>query len=219
MDKIKDAFQNVRQDMEYLREEILFLRESLEEIRAEITNFNTKKHDKLTILNPTKKARNQTDDSDIQTHDYAFKALKTQISPFSIGNQGVPTDRQTDRQTDNEMQNNVKNNEIKDIIEILDSLDQVKKEIRLKFKRLTQQEFLVFSTLYQLEESIEVNYKILSKKLGLSESSIRDYIGKIMKKGIPVKKIRLNNKNIRLSISDDFKKIATLSTILQLRKL
>ena len=109
--------------------------------------------------------------------------------------------------------------EIKDIIEILDSLDNVKKEIRRKFKRLTEQEFLVFSTIYQLENTVEVNYRILSEKLGLSESSIRDYVGRLIKKGISLEKTKLNNKNIRLSISEDLKKITTLSTILQLRDL
>ena len=66
---------------------------------------------------------------------------------------------------------------------------------------------------------MDVDYKIISVKLGLSESSIRDYVGKLMKKGIPIEKIRLNNKNVRLSISEDLKKIAPLSTILQLRDL
>ena len=61
------------------------------------------------------------------------------------------------------------------------------------------------------------DYKTLSKRLNLTESSIRDYIGKLIKKGIPVEKIKLNNKNIQLSISPNLKKIASLSTILQLR--
>lgn len=95
----------------------------------------------------------------------------------------------------------------------------LKKGIRLKFKRLTEQEFLVFSTIYQLEGTVEVNYRILSEKLGLSESSIRDYVGRLIKKGIPIDKIRLNNKNIKLSIPKDLKKIASLSTIMQLRDL
>ena len=77
---------------------------------------------------------------------------------------------------------------------------------------------LVFSTIYQLEEEQgTTDHKTLSKKLNLSESSIRDYVGRIIKKGIPVEKKRINNKHIQLTISDNLKKIATLSTILQLR--
>ncbi len=78
----------------------------------------------------------------------------------------------------------------------------------------------VFSLLYNLEESgIVVDYKILAEKLNLSESSIRDYIGKIHKKGIPVVKEKLNNKRVFLHISPELKKIASLNTILKLREL
>jgi predicted transcriptional regulator len=100
---------------------------------------------------------------------------------------------------------------------MLDSLDSLKKEIRLKFKRLTDQEILVFSTIYQLEEEIgEVDYKMVSQKLNLTESSIRDYVGRLIKKGIPVDKNKINNKTIHLSISKNLKKVASLPTILQL---
>lgn len=99
-------------------------------------------------------------------------------------------------------------------------MDNLKKEVRLKFKRLTDQEFSVFSTIYQLsEENGYTDYKNLSIKLGLTESSIRDYIGRLIKKGIPVEKTKINNKSIRLSISPNLKKIATLPTIFKLREL
>ena len=105
-------------------------------------------------------------------------------------------------------------------VEILESLDNIKKEIRLKFKRLTEQEILVFSTLYQLEEENGyTDYKTISDRINLSESSIRDYIGRLIKKGIPVDKTKVNNKTIHLSISKNLKKIASLHTILQLREL
>ena len=63
------------------------------------------------------------------------------------------------------------------------------------------------------------DYKNLSIKLGLTESSIRDYIGRLIKKGIPVEKTKINNKTIHLSVSSNLKKIASLPTILQLRAL
>jgi len=111
-------------------------------------------------------------------------------------------------------------NPIDGAAKILDSLDSIKKEIRLKFKRLTNQEMLVFSTLYQLEEeSGDVDYKILAKRISLTESSVRDYVGRLIKKGIPVEKKRINNKTILLSISSNLKRISSLSTIIQLRDL
>jgi len=109
-------------------------------------------------------------------------------------------------------------NPLQNAAQILDSLDALKKEIRLKFKRLTEKEILVFSALYQLEEQEGyTDYRGLSKKLSLTESSIRDYIKRLVDKGIPVEKNKINNKTIQLKISDSLKKIASLSTILQLR--
>ncbi len=104
--------------------------------------------------------------------------------------------------------------------EILDSLDALKKDVRIKIKRLTNKEMQVFSLLYSLENTGEqVDYPLLSNKLNLSESSIRDYIGRIIKKGIPLIKEKIQNKRIILHISQDLKKIASLDTILKLREL
>ena len=104
--------------------------------------------------------------------------------------------------------------------ELLASLDNLKKEVRLKFKRLTSQEMQVFSLLYSLEENGQIiDYKLLADTLKLSESSIRDYIIKLQKKGIPILKEKLNNKRILLHISPDLKKIASLQTILKLREI
>ena len=110
--------------------------------------------------------------------------------------------------------------QIEEVSKILASLDTLKKDLRHKFKNLTKQEMLVFSTLYQLqEENFTVDYSIIASKLNLSESSIRDYIQRIIQKGIPIQKNKENNKKILLSLSEDFKKIASLQTILQLREL
>ena len=99
-------------------------------------------------------------------------------------------------------------------------MDSLKKEIRLKFKQLTDQEMIIFSAVYQFdEENGFSDYKSLSQRLNLTESSIRDYIGRLIKKGIPVEKTKLNNKNIRLTLSKNLKNVVSLSTILQLRGL
>ena len=80
---------------------------------------------------------------------------------------------------------------------------------------------IVFTTIYQLEEQNqdEIDYKTLSNKLKLSQSSIRDYIQRMINKGIPIHKNKINNKKITLSISPDLKKIASLPTIIRLREL
>ncbi len=232
MDYLKEAFQKVKQDINFLRKEIDFLRlnlienrkrmikicEILKKINEKTDNFNQSK----AINTSTDRHINSTHSNPSSTHNLSLEPLKDQNMPISTGNQGVSTDRQTDTSTDRQTQNTHKNqrNSIKDALEVLNSLDSIKKEIRLKFKGITEQEFLVFSTIYQIDEELGYSdYKILSQRLNLSESSIRDYVGRLIKKGIPVEKNRINNKNIQLSISSNLKKIASLSTILQLRDL
>ena len=64
-----------------------------------------------------------------------------------------------------------------------------------------------------------VDYPLLASKLGLSETSVRDYVRKIKKKGIPLIKEKQNNKKIILHLNPEFKKIASLETILKLREI
>jgi len=160
------------------------------------------------------------------TDNSPFKPLNTQNKLISIGNGGVPTDRQTHQQTDTSLIQQTQiplktpGNSLDNALEILESLDIIKKEIRLKFKKLTDQEWLIFSTIYQLEEELGyADYRTLAERLKLTESSIRDYAGRLIKKGIPVEKNKINNKAVHLSISPNLKKIATLPTIMQLRDL
>ena len=232
MDYIKEAFQKVKQDIELLKKENDFFRSNLKEAKEQLINLCEiikKLNEKIEVL--SKKQQNQGPTQTLQisaiptyipADKLPFSALKDKNMLFSIGNEGVPTDRQTDRQTDQQRQKTLEKqeNSIDNAVEILNSLDNIKKDIRLKFKRLTEQELLVFSAIYQLDEETDgTNYRELSKRLNLTESSVRDYVGKIIKKGIPVEKKRVNNKNISLSISKNLKKIASLSTILQLRSL
>ena len=244
MDKIREAFEKVKKDTDSLYNEIFSLKQNLKktheemsrilEILLEINTRLTKKAP-LTEMNQNQQTppHISTPQHIIPTHDTPLKPLKDQKTVISTGNGGVPTDKQTDKQTDTQhinleekplfapfFQEKQSQNPIDNAAEILDSLGAIKKEIRLKFKRLTDQEILVFSTLYQLEEEGGyTEYKILAQKLGLSESSIRDYVGRLIKKGIPVEKKKINNKTIHLSVSTNLKKIATLQTILQLRDL
>ncbi|MCK4650492.1 helix-turn-helix domain-containing protein [Candidatus Pacearchaeota archaeon] len=207
MDPIKEAFSKIKEDISYLKNEI----------------------ERLTqILNQTNPTHNQP-----QTHQHTNKPTHIQTNPIynhniqapytqnidtSIGNEGVPTDKHTNTPTHQQTQK-TPNLDFKQANDILESLDTIKKEIRLKFKRLTPQEMLVFNIIYTLENQnyTEITYKIIATQLKLSESSIRDYINKLINKGIPIEKTRQNNKTIILKISQDLKNIATLTTIKNLR--
>jgi len=229
MDPIKEAFLRIKEDILSLQEQMLTLNQQIEEIKRTLENKTpTQLEDNQAIqqINPTS--------NQIPTDNLPFKALKDSISSISIGNGGVPTNRQTDRQSNQQTeesidfyaqnyQNTRKSDQISQIrrvSEVLESLDSIKKEIRSNFKQLTNQEMSVFSIIYTLEEQgFVVDYSLISQKLGLSESSIRDYTHKIIKKGVPLVKIKENNKKVILSISPDLKKIASLQTILSLRNL
>ncbi|MCX6748547.1 MAG: HTH domain-containing protein [Candidatus Pacearchaeota archaeon] len=241
MDKvIKQAFSRVKEDIFYLGEEIQKIKLELLDLKTELKLISSFIED-LRLKNflnptPTHNQENQAIPTHTPTHpetptdNLAYKALKSQDMPFSIGNRGVPTDRQTNQQTDQHMileQKTPQNPSSKDKLdnlekakEILENLDNLKKELRIKFKAITPQELAVFSLIYQLDdEKQEVDYKLLATKLNLSESSIRDYILKIQKKGIPILKEKLNNKRIILHISQELRRIASLETILKLRTL
>lgn len=236
IDPIKEAFFRIKQDISSLQEQIIALNQLIEEIKRT-----------LIAQNPTQNTDNQTNQQinpaiqQIPTDNLPLEALKSPISGVSTGNEGVPTDSQTVSQTDQQsekpidffsfhteefaenQQNSQKTdqiNQIQRVSEVLESLDSIKKEIRSNFKHLTSQEMAVFSAVYTLEEQgFVVDYPLVSQKLGLSESSIRDYTHKLIKKGIPILKSKENNKKITLSISPELKKIASLQTILALRKL
>lgn len=212
MDPIKEAFSRIKEDILAIQEQIITLNQQVEDIKRTLEQQN-----------PTGKEDNQTNqqineaNQHIPTASLPLYDLKGQYMQSSIGNGGVPTDSQTDRQSNQQID---KIASIQHVSQVLESLDNIKKEIRSNFKHLTSQEMSVFSSIYTLEEQgFVVDYPLISQKLGLSESSIRDYIHKLIKKGVSIIKSKENNKKVTLSISPELKKIASLQTILALRKL
>ena len=223
---IIEAFEKVKQDVFALVNELSEVREELANIKlainyldsilVELREFRASTHKFKTSTHPVTSTHTSTD-------NYSIQALKYPNIDISTGNRGASTDRQTDNQTDNSTHFTRKSVDqtLNEASEMLENLDALKKELRLKFKQMTDQEMLVFSTIYQLEEQghLNINYKQLALKLGLSQSSIRDYIQRMITKGIPVLKTKVNNKKIVLKISPELKKIATLQTIIQLREI
>jgi len=215
MNPIKEAFSKIKEDIKFLKMEI-------SQLKFQIKNKQTTPT--YNSSNLTQQTHMQTDIQTNPTHNHPIEPLYTTNSNISIRNQGVPTNTPTNIQTNQQTHNYTQitpNLDFKQVNEILASLDNIKKEIRLKFKRLTPQEMLVFNTLYSLEEQKhpKITYRVLADQIRLSESSIREYINKLTNKGIPINKTRQNNKTIILKISHDLKNVATLSTIQNLRKL
>ncbi len=247
--RAKQDIQELKDQLTLLSQETQFLRQTLDDIlfhrqlqQAFPSDRQTDQHSSTlqtpkstsipaqTSQNPSIKQETpalQHIDSSTPAQNNPLKPLKDQFSVFSTGNEGVPADRQTDRQTDQQTQNSEKidletlhEHTFQHITDAIDTLDQAKKEVRLKFKRFTKQEMEVFGAIYSYEErGLIVDYALLAQKLGLTESSIRDYVQKLIKKGAPIVKTKENNKRILLKIDPNLKKIASLQTIHQLREL
>jgi hypothetical protein len=221
MDPVKEAFQKIKEDISLLKGQLTSLQNQLLALQTPTIPTQNSSMDTSFSNNP---AQNPTVPQEI-------RGLKPSDYNVSTGNKGVPTDKPTYQPT---VQQTDKIGNLNDFSsdfeqeddlfkakEALESLDNIKKALRTKFKRLTPQEMLVFSTIFNLEnmQIDEISYKVVANNLNLSESSIRDYVNKLISKGIPIRKKRLNNKIIVLSISEDLKRITTLPTLLRLREL
>ena len=223
-DPIKEAFTRAKVDIQSLKDQFSILLNEIQDIKRTLNQQTDRQTNEPTNQQINKADIQQSNELyELPTNDWPYKRLKPHVYRLSTRNGGVPTDRQTNQQTDRQTHNKGKIDKIAaidQVSQILESLDSMKKELRSKFKHLTNQEMLVFSTIYQLEEEgFSVDYPLVSQKLGLTESSIRDYVLKLTKKGIPIGKIKENNKKIFLTISSEFKKLASLDTILALREL
>ncbi|MEK6854733.1 MAG: hypothetical protein AABX73_00755 [Nanoarchaeota archaeon] len=220
-DPLKEAFTKVKQDITDLKDKLLSLSEQIQELKQ--TLYETNKQTNQPTHIPTENPNQPTNQHINPTHKMPLKALKPSNLTFSIRNEGVPTNKQTNKQTNKHTRNegvSHSKEDLQHVSQILESLDSLKKEVRLKFKRLTEGEMTVFSLIYELEEKgFIVDYPLLATKLDLTEISIRDYTHKIIKKGIPLVKTKENNKKVTLSILQDLKKIASLQTIKTLREI
>jgi hypothetical protein len=235
-DKIKEAFKKVKDDMDFFFNELRDLKVSITELKFEISKLAT---DRQTIK-PTNQHISQSENTTSTniptqnpTHNLPLEAIKTPNLPISIGNKGVPTNKPTNQQTnqhpitstakfvlDEKTEKIGKLDHLKRVSEIISTLDELKKEVRVKFKKLTNQEMTIYAIIYQLEDQgFLVDYQLLAERANLSEISIRDYVRKIINKGIPLEKLKQDNKKIILSIPENLKKIASLQTIYSLRDL
>lgn len=217
-DPIKESFQKVKEDISSIKEAINLLSEELERQRITLEEL------KRTSIK-TGSLGQQTDRQLNQTARPKFYDQNPSYFDVSTGNKGVPADRQTDQQTDRQINKfaqssvPVETKDLAKVSELLVSLDDIRKDLRVRIKKLTPQEMTIFSTLYQLSnEGFIVDYALLAEKINLTESSIRDYIQKILKKGFPIDKIKENNKKIILQIPAHFKKMASLETLNSLRE-
>ena len=99
------------------------------------------------------------------------------------------------------------------------NLKNLKKDLENTFNTLTDREFSVFLSLYELEKELgEVTYLDLAKRLKLSQTTIRTSINSLILKNAPVQKDRFFNKKVSLSIQNDFKSLNLYEKLIKLKQ-
>jgi len=231
---LKEAFSRVRIEFDLLRTELFLLKREVEGLRNSLdskvsvlsTNSANYKESILSTISNQDSNKPTTHLPQSNTYSYKFEGDKPYL-PISIGNEGVPTNpQQTNTQSNTSPTDNFTNKsqqiETKDIqkLSIKELVNSMKEELKAKFKGLTKQEFYVFSTIFSLEQDLRrpLSYKDISNKTNLTESTIRDYIGRLIAKGIPIVKERVNNKDILIKITEDLRNLASLDSLSNIRK-
>jgi len=218
-DAIREAFSHIKQDIIDLKREIYFLKREIIDLKAKNAPIPT---------------HIQQTNQEIEQTQHIISPDKPYL-PSSIGNDGVPTDKQTDNKQTNRQALEPYFNTISlsqtsqfpdDKLEkstqtgsLMSLVTNLKEEMRQNFLKLTKQEFLIFSVVYSLDdEGVQVTYPLIAAKTRLSESSIRDYISRIIEKGITLEKHKINNKQVIIRVKDELKSLATLDSLVKLRE-
>jgi hypothetical protein len=141
------------------------------------------------ILSLNKELRSQISLNNQNKSD--FKA----INESSTGNKGV---NQSINQSFNQSNPNQSFNH--EIANFKRDFDEI-------FINLSKQPFLVFLTIYQLEEDFNrpINYDELAQRMNLTKECLRAYISHLLKKRVPILKTRKNNRVVYLSVHEKFK--------------
>lgn len=147
---------------------------------------------------------------------HLIKDLKDNLTPFkksSIRNEGVF------RQTDNRQTTDTHSTTTPQNTHFLD-INQLKQDLEVKFRSLTDKEFLLFMTIYQLEEEKNtlVTYADLAKRLKLSQSSIRDHVSELFLKEIPIGKIKINNQKVSLFVKKELRDLNLAAKLITFRQ-
>lgn len=93
----------------------------------------------------------------------------------------------------------------------------IKNNVPHPLQTLTNKEFLVFLTIYQLEKELpRVTYNDIASKLTLTSGCIRTYITSLIRKKAPILKSKLNNKLTLLSIDPSFRSLTSEEKLISL---
>lgn len=200
-EKLRAAFAKIKQDMDSLKQEINNMKQKISKITS--------------IL------KGPANTQQFSTQTANIEGIRPYLA-ISKGNDGVPADSQQTFDTSESQEKepfeatNKEKLTFRQVKKIVDNLTQ---DLKLKFKSLSKQEFYIFSLVYSLDvQGQKPDYKTIAIKANLTESSVRDYISRLIHKGIPLRKEKINNKTIVISVPDELKSLATLDNLTKLKQ-
>lgn len=242
-DRVKNSFEKVKEEMQALNQEISNLKEELNELKYQKLTETALKEELNQNL-PIKEEIKPNLLPEISTGNRGVSTLRhidtqTDNTPsFPLdGKPSIEQNSSTDTSThssthlrhipeklrhfdtflDTSTDKSEQKAKISDLTKLMESL---KSDLKDKFKVLTKQEFYIFSILFTLDKTQNtVTYRDLASKTGLTSSSIRDYVQRIIQKGIPLVKDKLNNKLTVLKIPPELRNLATLDNLMRIRGL
>ena len=190
-DKVSNSFIKVRKDMNFIVQEL-----------NKVKKFLILKNNEISSLK-----------SQINALDELINTKLVQIQSISTGNGRVINPHQqssTIINNDLSTRKNFNENQEKPMRMLIES----------KFRSLTDMEFAIFMTIYELEENLgKVTYKDIANKFNLTEATIRNHITNLVNKGIPIDKERLFNKRTLFYIKKDFRELNIASRLLEIRQI
>ena len=187
---IRNSFDNVKVHIKSLEVEINQLKAKISKIEAVLEEI------RLELKNQKKVAPKDEDQTSTQ-ENFDF---------ISSGNKGVQSII-----TNNHQYNSIPNTQSPMFINL-------KKELELVFRTLTDREFSIFMVVYAIDkEGKEANYQEIAKQLGISDHTIRGYVSSLISKNVPIQKERYLNGKVSLSIKNEFKQLDLYQKLLKLR--
>jgi hypothetical protein len=155
------------------------------------------------VINSFKKARK--DIAELQNSLFLLKQeiseIKTHLTEkSSIGNEGVLSKRASEQA--------IKQAHSKQPSKHLSTLGELNEDLDAHFSTYTRQELKIFLSLYQLEDEVgPIRFTDLSDYMKLSEGCVRAYIYKLIARGSPILKEKVNNQVVNLSLSPEFRSL------------
>ncbi len=199
-EKIKQSFLKVKEDIETLKSQLNEVKSLIKELTKK-ENSEQKLDSKPSTNEEVPQEISSTGNQGVYADIHSF--IHSHMHSFNRHSTDI---QQTSKQTDTQINSHLAKQSQQISKEW--SLSNLK-DIDSLFLTLTKGEFLCFLTIYQLEEDLNrgVSYLELSRHLSLSEGCIRTYVSQMLKKAVPLQKIRLNNKLTLLLIDNSFRSL------------